>query len=294
MKKIIISFVLLLVASFAFQGCEKEKQIKKTENITSANPQQNNLADDIDIDAYETYISELSEATGIDIYEASTYESVCKAAKRQEKILNFAEYNDTKGALTEETVNRIKNLNNAIQNAYEQGNESLAWSLFDELCSICRNIDGFIFSTDENGWEVVTYDPSQDPVLVPVFQMQAIQTEITDIENELYDRNPSYKNLPADTKNELVKATLYVNLTQKNFKEQYDPEACKKSAHRKLAVALAGHSIAYTFGAAGCAGTALAVGLCEAAAFAIYMSNVSEAIDLYHARVRLCELQGYF
>lgn len=294
MKKIIITLVFLLVASFAFQGCEKEKQIKKTENITSANPQQNNLADDIDIDAYETYISELSEATGIDIYEASTYESVCKAAKRQEQILDFAEYNDTKGALTEETVNRIKNLNNAIQEAYEQGNESLAWSLFDELCSICRNIDGFIFSTDENGWEVVTYDPSQDPVLVPVFQMQAIQTEITDIENELYDRNPSYKNLPADTKNELVKATLYVNLTQKNFKEQYDPEACKKSAHRSCAFDLSLATVLYTVAAAGCTGTAFAVGLCEAGAYAAYMTSVATTVQLYHARIQLCELQGHY
>ena len=67
MKKIVIFLVLLLVASFAFQGCKKRKQIKKTENITSANSQQNDVTNDIDIDAYETYISELSEATGIDI-----------------------------------------------------------------------------------------------------------------------------------------------------------------------------------------------------------------------------------
>lgn len=47
-------------------------------------------------------------------------------------------------------------------------------------------------------------------------------------------------------------------------------------------------------GAVGSAGTGPAIVICEAGAYAAYMTSVATIVQLYHARIQLCELQGHY
>ena len=298
MKKLNIKLVatLLIVAVVAsitiFYACTKEKE----KIITPTHHEATVEAKD-----YESYIEELIAETGIDIYKLSELDEVQKVADKQIRMMNAftattSEQLHTKGvAFTDAKATQIQNLATSIETEYAAGNYGKVMVLYESLCNLCRSIDGFMFGVDEYGLQTVTYDPDKEPVQLPINYIQAEQATAVAMVKAIETANPQISTLPLQVRTEIVSATLYVGVkSTMMMTKQYSVEDCKKRAGYLLTASLTGLTVLYIAGAAFCTGTLLAVAACEAVAFASYMSGVSSERSLYNARVRLCELQGYY
>lgn len=273
MKKIALVFPILLI--FAFIGCEKVELLEKNEDLDCLECNNN----------YEAVIDSLFEETGINLYELSDLEVVDKIVKNHLQYA-YGEIN-SKSDVTLEILTQIQNIANQIDAAYYNGDSTGVLLLYDSLCQLCLSINGFIFNTNEYGFQEVVYDMEQAPIYLPIGQMHSFRDDVLSLEPEFCLAYPQYKDLSSSTKSKISQAALYIraqNLTNKDF----SVADCEKEAKNKLVWKITGYTAIYIAAAAACSGTFIGVLACEAAAYAGYISRVASARYTYVLEMERC------
>ena len=285
MKKIIY---LALTAVFIFfsTSCKKQEVIRQNDDYSKSDKAYTYT----NIEEYEQGIDTLINETGIDIYEISRFESTNKIANQIRPVLTV-EIEEEKGGLTIEILNEIEYYEYAINEAYNQGDENLTWSLFGSLCTLCGSIDGFIISYDENGWMSYTYEAGSDPIMIPP-QFYAIPQQVDYLKEDVKEAYTTFSMLSQEKQNEVIIAAIYLNLSK--FQNKEKPQDCKERAYRILALDLSITTILHTTRMISCLATGPLISICEAAAFAVYVATIARQVKLYHDRVKKCETHGWF
>jgi hypothetical protein len=224
-------------------------------------------------------------STGIDIYNLSKSDEIKERAETNRKIMNEVErLLDTKGELTEEKLEQLQNLQEAIEAAYAANNDNEVLRLFETFCTICKTIDGFIFSVNEFGWETFTFTFDTD--LAYAYFEDDVHIAITLME-EIEAGYPSFASLPEKTQIEIIAAAIYVNMQSLGTKDHSITD-CRKEAAAMLAVSLSTATALYEASLIGCAFSGPAAPGCCALASAGYGVSVGVSMWQYRRAVRRC------
>lgn len=156
---------------------------------------------------YDDYVKKLGEATGIDIEEISCLPSVMQLSQSSINMINYSFSGNTRGALTEQKMGKIRYYNSKIQEEDGYGNELLVLQYYDSLCAVCRTISGFVFGMNEYGLETISVD--ENNLTLPINEMNAYVELYENIECELSTRD-GYNNLTEEEQKEVKEAALYV------------------------------------------------------------------------------------
>ena len=286
MKKIIHLTLIAVSIVFFLTGCKKQEVVRQNDDYRKSDKAYTYE----NIEEFEQGIDRLINETGIDIYEISKFESTNKIADQIRPVLTV-EFEEGKGGLTIEILNEIEYYEAAINEAYNQGDENLTWSLFGSFCTLCGNIDGFIISSNENGWLSYTYDAGSDPIMIPP-QFHAVPQQVGYLKEDVKKAYTTFSNLSQEIQDEVITAAIYLNLSKFQGKEK--PQDCKERAYRILALDLSATTVLHTTKMISCLATGPFISICEAAAFAIYAATIARQVKLYRDRVKKCETYGWF
>lgn len=275
MHKIFFSIIALLL--ILFHSCEKAETIQSTEIEGYVS---------YDISDYQEHIDALIESTGINIYKLSEIESIRQFAQKQvcRCLVNQVHL---RGDVTEQKLYAIQSLEEQIYDAYNYGDSITVLILYDSLCAICSTIDGFIFNTNEYGFQEVVYDPEQAPVHLPIIQMKDDKEEAIALREQIESDYPEINTLPEETKIEVIASALYIQSSRFGIK-YYSVADCEKAAKNKLVWNLSLATAAYIATAATCAGTMLAIVVCESLAYATYISAAAGMRHTYNLEIERC------
>ena len=278
--------VITLSLAFFFTGCKKEETIK-SEILNEPEVEKD----------YAAYIEELMATTGINIYELSQLKEIQKVADKNMRMMAAFENTNAKGAFTDEKIEQIQYLAAAIEAAYEAGNDEEVLILYESLCMICMSIDGFIFSDNEYGVQTFTYDPGKEPISLPINFMEAERTRAELLVAAIETTYPSFRLLPDVAKQDVLAASLYLNVQQIKAKERPSLEtvhSCLTKADNDHAIATMGTTAGYLIGVGLCGGTIFLSVVCVAVATSGYAAAIAQINSTHKARVQLCNLQGYY
>jgi hypothetical protein len=267
--------VALIAGITIFNACKKEEI---TNSLTNDPIVEENF-----IKNYEVYIKELMNKTGIDIYKLSESDRIKERSVTIQQIMYDAESTlETKGAITEEMITQLESLRDAIRTAYMTNNENEVFRLFEAFCTICRGINGFIFSTNEYGWETFTFNPN---IAVYSYFEVAVSDAIALIE-DTEANNPLFAYLPEETQIELIAAAMYVNMQHIGAKESPD---CRKEAAAMYAVSLSVATATMQYGLISCAFSGPGAAACCAGVAAVYGVEVAIASWQFHRALKRCQ-----
>lgn len=289
-------FVIALIAVFGtalFFACEKEdKNVSENQIETYGN-----LDDILNMseDEYNAYVSDLMEKTGIDIYKLSDIAPVKQLVNSTIASFNyFANENQPKYDLSEEVINRMRELADSIQMYYNLGQEYEALTLYQNFCQICNSIPGFSVNTGNYGVQTISFDGHI--VDFPTDYLQAETNQAQAVINGISECYPSYNSLSPSTQVEVLAASLVVKIKEDiaQTKQTSDRDACFQAAREDLAIGLASATAVYegallACGAAGASVVAAPiVPSCVAVASASYGISCATCWWLYKRAIRRC------
>ena len=241
--------VALVAGASIFYACEKEQAI--IHYPVEEEPSSKSLT---------ALVDELMSTTGIDIYELSMFDEVGKVAAVPIMALDMAllEGKDMKGEVTEEKLTQLQNLEKAIQTACASGNEEEALKLYESFCKICMTIDGFIFSTNNQGLQTFEYDHTKVPVQLPLAQMESLRTDYLLMEKAVEVRIPQYTSLTPTVQSQVLSTAIAVSVMRSPgiAKAQQTPAQCRQAALESFALNTGFSTTMLVGGLARCAITA--------------------------------------
>lgn len=236
---------------------------------------------------YNAYLVDLMNRTGIDVYSVSKLNSIGVVAQQCMQIYESFDEIPTRGSITQEKINRLQYLSDQMQIEEENGNDVAVMQYFEEFCSICSTIDGFVFNMNENGQETLTIDESQISVTLPVGYIEQQKIDAMNLVSEIKAEYPPFDDLSQNEKVEIIAASIYVRNSQVTPKG-LSVSDCKKEAQRMLALSLSTATALYETGLLACAATTVGVGICVAVASASYGVSVGVAYYQYHRAIDNC------
>ncbi|MDR0206152.1 MAG: hypothetical protein LBI45_02710 [Bacteroidales bacterium] len=276
MKKLVLILVIIAISLIFCVSCKKEE--KQTNNSETE------IATKKD---YNSYIKELIEKTGIDIYEFRQLDKVRKlSAKSRGMMYALTEASLSKGEITEEKLDQLENLKQAIDVAYQAGNDYQVLCLFESFCAICKTIDGFIFHTNQYGMQTFTFDPTLPTLELPMAYMLEVSNDAEELVNDVEDFYPSFSSLLEETQIEVLTAAIYLNQPQGGAKGPV--QDCERGAWEDYAWSLAGAHAGLTVALNICPFTGPGVGACVASAFTGYGIAVAWASIGYKRVLKRC------
>lgn len=301
MKRIIIALSFLIIASFAFQGCEKEKVVSNP--LTDTTIVSLDMLMNMSEEEYSSYLDNLIQQTGIDIYQLGESEAFSKANSKVKYSLNILNQDvESKsmqphgGTLTEEKIEQMQVLFDSISYYINQGMESEALLLYNDFCSICNTIDGFVLNSSEYGVQTISFDDNTIPY--PSLFMQEQVNLANNCIEETSNRFPSYKSLSDEKQIEVLSAIHSVNILKDinnetaDEKSPYVEDECIKEAKRMYALSMGLATAAYQAGLIYCAFTSVvpaAAATCIAFESALYgVACASASYQFYRAK-KNCE-----
>lgn len=284
MKRIIVTILSIFFTLAIFTGCEKESMRFDSENQTAF------LLSDIcqmSEEEYDAYLIDLMNRTGIDVYSVSKLNSIGVLAQQCMQIYESFDEIPTRGSITQEKINRLQYLSDQMQIEEENGNDEAVMQYFEEFCSICSTIDGFVFNMNENGQETLTIDESQISVTLPVGYIEQQKIDAMNLVSEIKAEYPPFDDLSQDEKVEIIAASIFIRNSQVTPKS-WSVSDCKKEAQRMLALTLSTATATYEAGLIGCTVSAIGIGVCVAIASASYGVAVGVAYYQYHRAIDNC------
>lgn len=278
MKKITILAFLAIFTGLLFSRCEK----KETSTTQSSYIEEKK---DLEIDTFEIYVSNLIKETGIDIYSLSNLEELSPIVNRIDKIIDRCiVQNEKNGSSSSEMVQYYYD---RMTFFYNNGDNLSTLLYYDSLCAYCQSVYSFLFDNDLDAY----YIPEINNTLyLPIMQMNTMQAEINDLYLAISKQSDDFSSINTDKQNEVMKATICINLFQEDGK-YYSVSDCEKKARRNLVLRLTAYTVAYTAAAALCSGSTIAILACEALAYGSYLSAVSDAMTIYNYDMYMCQHQ---
>ena len=285
MKKLVLITLSFFTLFVTFYSCEKETMKHHSEDSTSSS-----LYDicQMSEEEYNVYLNNLMNRTGIDVYSVSELYSIGIASQQCMQLYESFDSNPTRGSITQEKINRLQYLSNQMQIDEENGNDEAVLQNFEEFCSICSTIDGFVFNMNENGQEILTIDESQISVTLPVTYIEQQKIDAINLFSEISEKHPNFDNLSKDEKVEIVAASIYLRNNQITPKS-WSVADCKKEAQRMLALSLSTATATYEAGLIACTASVAGIGVCIAVTSAIYGVTVAVAYYQYRRAIDICE-----
>ena len=277
MKKIMILALVAIFTGSLFSGCEKEGT-----SIT-----QNSYIEkkDIDIDTFEIYVSNLIKETGIDVYSLSNLEELSPIVNRIDKIIDKCIVQNDKNGLNSSEM--LQYYYDMMTFFYNNGDNISTLIYYDSLCAYCQSVYDFLFDNDLDAY----YIPEIDNTLyLPIIQMNTMQAEMNDLYLAISKQSDDFSSISVDKQNEVMKATICINLLREDGK-YYSTSDCEKKARRNLVLRLTAYTLAYTAAAALCSGSTIVILACEALAYGTYLSAVSDARTIYNYDMYKCQHQ---
>lgn len=283
MKK---NIFLLVIIGLLFYCCEKDNS-KESQIVEYDSHESYNFAF-----ADEGYISDILDKFGIDIVKLAKMPSIQDISISTINTLEEGSLSEqSKGEISDYQMSQLQSIYSAMQIAFDSGDESQGFILYDSLCSVCHTIGGFIFHESEYGFELFTYDTSKAPIYIPVDFTEASIIHADAIYNELRASYPSFDNLDKTTQSDILAAAIYYNYNNMSLDKTTNPndkEECLNEALRMYAVSLSAATATYEASLIACGCTGPGVGACVAVASGCYAVSVGVASWQYHRAVKRC------
>lgn len=279
MKKIALVFPILLI--FAFIGCEKEEnRNSKIVQSECNNPQYNFLN--------ENFIQDILEKYEIDIVSLSNTTYINELAQITiNSIKEGVEFDQASGEISDFQINQLQSLYSALQIAYNNDDE-LFFLTYESFCAICHQIDGFIFQESEYGFELFTYNQTQNPINIPTPFMEHMDLLASELSTHFIQQNGNFYKLDPTLQNNIIASAIYYKVLQSKETNPNDNEECLKEALRMYAASMTAAMAIYQAELIGCSASGPAIPACLALATASYGVSVAVASWQYNRAVKRC------
>lgn len=281
MKRNKITTIIATLMLVLFAGCEKES----TDNIhvSKSNIQHSYYF------LEENFIQNIMDEYGIDILELSQSSLIRDLAQNILKTLASSNViGQTKNDISDYQISQLQSLLSAIQDAYNNGDENELFSLYESLCALCHDIDGFIFQESEYGFELFTYNQSQNPVYIPISFMEHSQITAKELYFDITHQYPNFDALDYNTQWNVIAAAIYCNIAQEKTTNPNDKEECLNEALRMYAVSMTAATAAYEAALIGCGFSGPGVVGCVILASSTYGVAMAVAAWQYKRAVKRC------
>lgn len=288
MKKVInfnniLLILAILFAGLNFAGCEKEKNTIEDRQVPKTLVAMTE-------EELSSYITDIANTTGIDLHRISDLQCMDKLSQYNVKLIKHCVNNaNAKGVMTEEKISILTNLAQAIKTAYSEGRLSDALELYNEFCSVCSSIDGFIINSNDFDLQTISFDESHIPISVPYNYLNNERQQAENFFVEIEESVPGFWNLQEETRINIVAVALYLRSQDNN--KYFSYEDCELEARRMLALDLALATAFYEAALLSCAATGPAALGCIAVASATYGVSVGVSYYQYERAVENCRKQ---
>ena len=229
---------------------------------------------------FSSYIDSISHATGINInsipYNVVSCESLSRLTRQLESATQIT-FRNTETHILDTLLFFAEQMNYYI----ELNDDINALAYYDSIIKYCSRHYNFIFV--DNLTDTVIHNQAHS---LPFTQIQSTVSDITHLHSYMCRTSTNYDLLDEREQSVVLSAILCKHIFNNETRAQFSD--CRSRAKALFALALTAATVKFTAKAAACAGTNIAVLLCEGYAAASYAIEIATAKELYDYRLAEC------